>query len=337
MMKRAPITKRTPRLLLGPSLLIVSLMSAVPPRAAAEAIAADTESATAGMPSYNEEGRLLLPSGFRQWIFAGSSLGLTYSEGESTGQEMFHHTLIEPSAYRHFRETGEFREGTMLALLLHATADGALPGRQGLFAGDLMAVELAVKDRERTSEGWAYYNFGSRNGLLASAEAFPAASCYSCHVEHAAKDNVFLQFYPLLAQVDPSKSAETAAAQSSSSASATVNDSGAAEQGPEASESVALLALSGLDPVLLTDGREELGKPEIIEIHEGYRYQFVTEPSRARFAADPDRYGVQNDSCLVVVGAPNNPQLWSVHEGRIYLFATPGCVAQFEAAPGDFL
>lgn len=329
--------KRTLRLLLGLSLLVVGLADAVHSSAATEAAAADTESVSAVMPSYNEEGRLLLPSGFRQWIFAGSSLGLTYSEGKSSGQEMFHHTLIEPSAYRHFSETGEFREGTMLALLLHPTADGVLPGRQGRFAGDVMAVELAVKDRERTSEGWAYYNFGSREGLLESAEPFPAASCYSCHVEHAAKDNVFLQFYPLLAQVDPSSSGATAAAQSSSSTSATVHESGEAEQDGDGSENEALLALGGLDPILLTEGREELGKPEIIEIHEGYRYQFVAEPNRARFAEDPDRYGVQNDSCLVVQGAPNNPELWAVHEGRIYLFATPGCVAQFEAAPGDFL
>lgn len=327
-MPRTPIMKPLPRLLLGLSLLVVGLTGSVPSTGAAEVVAADTDALTGGMPSYDEEGRLLLPAGFRQWIFAGSSLGLTYSDGESSGQEMFHHTLIEPNAYRHFSETGEFREGTMLALLLHPTADAVLPGRQGIFAGDVMAVELAVKDRERTSEGWAYYNFGSRKGLLDRAEAFPAASCYSCHLEHAAKDNVFLQFYPLLAQVDPTTS------------EAMVNEAGEAEAVEEdgsGSDNEAVLALTGLDPVLLTEGREELGKPEIVEVHRGYRYQFVTEPHRARFAEDPDRYSIQNSSCLVVQGAPNNPELWAVHEGRIYLFATRGCVAQFEAAPGDYL
>ena len=44
----------------------------------------------------------------------GQSLGLSYSEGQG-GHQMFNTTLMEPSAYRHFIETGEFRDGTMLA------------------------------------------------------------------------------------------------------------------------------------------------------------------------------------------------------------------------------
>ena len=50
------------------------------------------------------------------------------------------------------------------------------------------------------------------------------------------------------------------------------------------------LALKGLDPVLLVDGREEKGKPEIVASHGSYRYQFVSEPNRAKFAADPEKF-----------------------------------------------
>ena len=156
------------------------------------------------MPSYDENGRLLRPAGYPTWILAGSSLGLGYDE-DSSGNELFHHVLIEPSAYRHFADTGEFREGTMLALLLHDVGSGVVPAREGRFADGVRAVELAVKDSSRVEESWAYYNFTEPNGLLESARAFPKQSCHSCHVEHAARDNVFLQFYSLLAAVDPSQ------------------------------------------------------------------------------------------------------------------------------------
>jgi hypothetical protein len=33
-----------------------------------------------------------------------------------------------------------------------------------------------------------------------AASAAPKNSCFSCHAEHAARDHVFLQFYPLLTE-----------------------------------------------------------------------------------------------------------------------------------------
>src|SRR5437870_5573465 len=111
------------------------------------------------MPQYAKDRALKLPANYRQWVFVGSSLGLSYSEGNA-GQEMFHETLMEPTAYADFVSTGAFREGTMLVLMVHGTGDGVLPGRHGRFAADLRGVEMAVKDRSRVPEGWAYYNFG---------------------------------------------------------------------------------------------------------------------------------------------------------------------------------
>src|SRR5262245_49651905 len=67
------------------------------------------------MPQYDRDGALRLPDTYRQWVFVGSSLGLSYTEG-APGAEMFNETLMEPTAYREFVRTGTFREGTMLAL-----------------------------------------------------------------------------------------------------------------------------------------------------------------------------------------------------------------------------
>jgi hypothetical protein len=151
------------------------------------------------MPQYDKSGALLLPEDYRRWVMVGASLGLSYSDAPSD-HAMFAHTLMEPGAYRHFVETGTFREGTMFALLLQGPGDKVLPARRGQFANEVHGVEMAVKDSAHVPEGWAYYGFGGMGGVRSSASAAPKNSCFSCHAEHAARDHVFLQFYPLLTE-----------------------------------------------------------------------------------------------------------------------------------------
>jgi hypothetical protein len=152
------------------------------------------------MPQYDKSGALLLPKDYRRWVMVGASLGVSYSDAPSD-HEMFAHTLMEPTAYGHFVETGTFREGTMFALLLQGPGDKVLPARRGQFANDVHGVEMAVKDSSHVPEGWAYYGFGGMGGAIrSSASAAPKNSCFSCHAEHAARDHVFLQFYPLLTE-----------------------------------------------------------------------------------------------------------------------------------------
>jgi hypothetical protein len=153
------------------------------------------------MPRYDEQRNLVLPPDYRSWILVGSSLGLSYSEGAPPAHPMFHATLMEPTAYRHFVRTGEFREGTMLALVLQGVGTNAMPARHGQFASEVMAVEMAVKDKGRVDEGWAYYGFG--DGTRRASAPNPKASCYNCHIEHAQRDNVFMQFYGLLKEAAP--------------------------------------------------------------------------------------------------------------------------------------
>jgi hypothetical protein len=155
------------------------------------------------MPAYDTNGALRLPDGYRQWVLAGTSMGLSYSDGPG-GMEMFGETFIEPSAYKHFVDTGTFREGTMLALIVHGIGENALPARRGRFAADVHGVEMAVKDSAHRPEGWAYYAFGGMNGgIRPTAQANPKENCYNCHKEHAKRDNVFLQYYTLLSEAAP--------------------------------------------------------------------------------------------------------------------------------------
>ena len=66
---------------------------------------------------------LLRPDGYREWVFVGSSLGLRYEGGKKQpGQLEFKNVYIDPAAYRAYRATGVFPQGTVLVL---ETAAGA--------------------------------------------------------------------------------------------------------------------------------------------------------------------------------------------------------------------
>ena len=187
---------RTPWIALALMVVIGTIAVSGAVHVAAQSGAGDTPPV---MPRYDADGALHLPDDYLRWTFAGASLGLSYND-EPPQRESFNHTLIEPTAYDHFVRTGEFREGTMLVLLVRSTEADAMPARHGRFASDILAVELAVKDKERVEAGWAYYDFaGGSNARTIAQPQPPGNRCYACHIDHAAHDNVFLQFYPLLA------------------------------------------------------------------------------------------------------------------------------------------
>lgn len=141
-----------------------------------------------------------MPEDYRRWVLVGTSTGLTYGPNAG-GHPMFGTTFMEPTAYEHYVRTGTFREGTMFALVMQGVGSGVMPARNGQFANDVHLVEMAVKDSAKTPDGWAYYDFGGPMGGGYRPTAAPQAkqNCYACHVEHAKTDNVFTQFYGLLA------------------------------------------------------------------------------------------------------------------------------------------
>lgn len=159
------------------------------------------------LPVYDEEGALLRPQNFEEWILVGASIGLGYSDRArpaSAGPGMFHNVYLEPGAYRHYVATGEFPEKTMLALAMYRSSQEANPAKQGYYEGEFVALEIALKDHERFEEGWVYvpFNPDSLGSLPDRSRALPKETgCYGCHVQHAADDNVFVQFYPVLRPV----------------------------------------------------------------------------------------------------------------------------------------
>jgi hypothetical protein len=149
-------------------------------------------------PRYTAAGELVRPTGYESWVLAGASIGLAYSEGaKSDGPGVFHNVYMQPEAYEDYARTGRFPEKTMFVLALYEPRQRESINRQGYFEGNLVAVEASVKDHDRFPEGWAYFDFGKEGGRP-SASAKPPSDCHTCHAQHAAVDNVFVQFYPAL-------------------------------------------------------------------------------------------------------------------------------------------
>lgn len=166
-------------------------------------------------PRFTANGELRLPPEniWRLWPQVGTPLTPNaLNNGEAPFPE-FHQVYIDPVSWRHWRDTGEFREGTVLAKELvevyeseatPAMADGStqqVSGR-GYFMGDFIGFEIAYKSAEHYPDApgnWAYFTFGHHPEPYApSTPPQPLDQCSSCHQASAADDFVFTQFYPVL-------------------------------------------------------------------------------------------------------------------------------------------
>ena len=155
-----------------------------------------------GGPVYDEEGRLERPAGFREWVLAGSNLGLGYQQdgpGEETVGD-FRNVYINPEAYAHFEKTGEFPQKTVFVIeVLEAKKrDGRGVVAKGYSPGGHRRLEVSVKNKDRpdgSETPWAYYVFGPGREAAAARKD---RDCFDCHKEHASHDHVWVQFYPTL-------------------------------------------------------------------------------------------------------------------------------------------
>jgi len=185
---------------IGSTLLFVTLLAAGSLNRRSPSASTQTASADIG-PQYDSDGALIRPRNFETWVFIGSSIGLTYEPGLSSHSPgEFHDVYIRPVSYREYARTGKFPERTMLVLALYPPEEKGPPAKGGYFEGDLEGLAVAVKDHERFRAGWAYFNFGEGH-LKRAATANAEPMCYSCHKQHAADDNVFVQFYPVLRSI----------------------------------------------------------------------------------------------------------------------------------------
>src|SRR5262245_59914146 len=132
-------------------------------------------------PKFEGKTTLLRPQNYREWVFVGSSRGLSYAQNPPAQApaggmgEMYHNVYITPNAYREFAKTGKFPEGTVLAMEMASAETKREPGLQGSFEKEFVGLEVSVKDSSRFEGGWAYFNFsnGMGSSYKATAEPFP--------------------------------------------------------------------------------------------------------------------------------------------------------------------
>ena len=106
-----------------------------------------------------------------------------------------------------------------------------------------------------------------------------------------------------------------------------------------AQSSETVIPLEGLDPVMLSQGKEVQGDMKFKVTRGKFQYIFASAENKATFEKDPSRYEIQLDGHCARMGAPTggNPDLYYVHNGRIYIFGSEECQTLFKATPEKYL
>ncbi|HEU4769547.1 MAG TPA: hypothetical protein VFS77_19430 [Pyrinomonadaceae bacterium] len=101
----------------------------------------------------------------------------------------------------------------------------------------------------------------------------------------------------------------------------------------------AIIPLEGLDPVMLSQGKEVQGVMKYKVTRGRFEYIFANAENKATFEKDPARYEIQLDGHCARMGAPTSgdPDLYTVHKEQIYIFGSEECQTLFKAAPEKYL
>lgn len=156
---------------------------------------------------FNRQGELIRPEGWREWVYIGTPLTPNSLNKPEAAFPEFHSVYIDPESWVHYKKTGKFREGTVIAKELSRVGSTKAVSGNGFFMGEFSGFEIAYKSKEHFPKepgNWAYFTFGHHAPpYAASAKAQPTAACAACHQASAADDMVFSQYYPVLRAAKP--------------------------------------------------------------------------------------------------------------------------------------
>ena len=93
--------------------IAAALITAWPIRALAQESAAAAP--TLAVARLTADGKLEKPADLASWVFVGTSLGMGYNPGSFNAARpgQFQVVLMEPTAWRHFVQTGRYAAGSM--------------------------------------------------------------------------------------------------------------------------------------------------------------------------------------------------------------------------------
>lgn len=160
----------------------------------------------ASAPAYTSSGMMLPPTNYREWIYLTTGIDMSYEVKPAGMQDhsTFDNLFVNPEAYRSFLATGTWPDKTVMVLeAREARSKGSINQHGHFQAGDVMDIEVHVKDEARFPGKWAFFSFHSASG---NGTLIPqGADCYTCHAAHAAVDTTFVQFYPTLLPIAQKK------------------------------------------------------------------------------------------------------------------------------------
>lgn len=152
-----------------------------------------------GVARYTADGELLYPENAAEWIHMGTSLGSDYNDEpfDPARPGTLGVVLMEPSAYRYFREHGTYADGTMFLLSFYESETKSQPRLNGFVQGAMRAQEIHVIDQRRFAEGSAFFLYSGPE--QASSAMVPEGSeCIQCHAAEGDYRATFIQFYPTI-------------------------------------------------------------------------------------------------------------------------------------------
>jgi Cytochrome P460 len=160
-------------------------------------------------PVFAKDGSLVLPTGFRSWVFIGGPITPNKLNDGAAQFPEFHNVYIERENLRYYQKNGKFPEGTVMVKELVLTQvgehpDGSLDSAsgRGYFPSTLNGLDVMVKDSKRFAEtnNWGFFTFGHHAELYeTAAKASSISQCAYRHIANVAKtDMVWVQYYPLV-------------------------------------------------------------------------------------------------------------------------------------------
>jgi hypothetical protein len=164
----------------------------------------------ANSPMYTSDGNLKFPAQYREWVYLSSGVDMSYSPNAmGMDHSMFDNVFVNPEAYKAFLMTGTWPDKTMLVPEARKAGTKASINKNGHYqTGEVMGLEVHVKDEARFQGKWAFFNAeDGMTGKLLPKEM----ECYSCHEQHGAVDTTFVQFYPTLLEIAKKKNTLSAA------------------------------------------------------------------------------------------------------------------------------
>ena len=158
-------------------------------------------------PKFNAAGEMIRPEGSREWIYIGTPLTPNSLNPPQAPFPEFHSVYIDPQSWAHYKNTGQFRDGTVIAKELALVGDTAATSGRGFFMGEFSGFEIAYKSTKHFPNepgNWAYFTFGHQpEPYNDTAAKQPVAACAACHIAAAAEDMVFTQYYPVVRAAKP--------------------------------------------------------------------------------------------------------------------------------------